>query len=93
MKTETLHKSDCAVHNEPAYPNGPCDWGAIEKPIVEFETEYQLDQFRTIQGQYFDEYNIHYSGTAMDKNTAQKMLELINQLEKEVRRHAKFVNY
>jgi hypothetical protein len=19
------HKSDCAVHNEPAYPNGPCD--------------------------------------------------------------------
>jgi hypothetical protein len=21
----TLHKSDCAVHNEPAYPNGPCD--------------------------------------------------------------------
>lgn len=20
-----LHDSDCAVHNEPAYPNGPCD--------------------------------------------------------------------
>ena len=19
------HASDCAVHNEPAYPNGPCD--------------------------------------------------------------------
>lgn len=26
---ETLHKSDCAVHNEPAYPNGPCDCGGI----------------------------------------------------------------
>ena len=23
-----MHKSDCAVHNEPAYPNGPCDCGA-----------------------------------------------------------------
>ena len=22
------HASDCAVHNEPAYPNGPCDCGA-----------------------------------------------------------------
>lgn len=23
-----IHASDCAVHNEPAYPNGPCDCGA-----------------------------------------------------------------
>lgn len=23
-----LHASDCAVHNEPAYPAGPCDCGA-----------------------------------------------------------------
>lgn len=23
-----LHDSDCAVHNEPAMPNGPCDCGA-----------------------------------------------------------------
>ena len=22
------HRSDCAVHNEPAFPNGPCDCGA-----------------------------------------------------------------
>jgi hypothetical protein len=22
------HASDCAVHNMPAYPNGPCDCGA-----------------------------------------------------------------
>ena len=25
------HKSDCAVHNEPAYPAGPCDCGAAPK--------------------------------------------------------------
>lgn len=27
-----LHDSDCAVHNEPAMPNGPCDCGADEVP-------------------------------------------------------------
>lgn len=26
----TTHLSDCAVHNEPAYPNGPCDCGAAQ---------------------------------------------------------------
>jgi hypothetical protein len=26
------HWSDCAVHNEPAYPNGPCDCGGY-KPV------------------------------------------------------------
>lgn len=24
-----VHLSDCAVHNEPAFPNGPCDCGAV----------------------------------------------------------------
>ena len=24
-KTGVIHASDCAVHNMPAYPNGPCD--------------------------------------------------------------------
>lgn len=26
------HASDCAVHNEPAMPNGPCDCGAVPAP-------------------------------------------------------------
>ncbi len=25
---EIVHASDCALHNEPAYPAGPCDCGA-----------------------------------------------------------------
>lgn len=25
------HRSDCAVYNEPTYPNGPCDCGAVGK--------------------------------------------------------------
>jgi len=24
-----VHRSDCAMHNEPALPNGPCDCGVI----------------------------------------------------------------
>lgn len=27
---DVVHASDCAVHNEPAYPNGPCDCGALD---------------------------------------------------------------
>lgn len=27
-KGGVIHASDCSVHNEPAYPNGPCDCGA-----------------------------------------------------------------
>lgn len=29
---KTGHDSDCAVHNEPAYPNGLCDCGLIPNP-------------------------------------------------------------
>ena len=29
------HKSDCAVHNEPALPAGPCDCGADKPDVVE----------------------------------------------------------
>lgn len=34
----TPHKSDCAVHNEPAEPNGPCDCGA-EAPLAQLQIE------------------------------------------------------
>jgi regulator of replication initiation timing len=33
--TEGLHDSDCAVHNEPAYPNGPCNCILSPRPSVE----------------------------------------------------------
>lgn len=28
---EIMHDSDCSVNNEPAYPAGPCDCGALAK--------------------------------------------------------------
>lgn len=32
---DVVHSSDCAVHNEPAFPNGPCGCGA---DIAAFES-------------------------------------------------------
>lgn len=36
-KADTVHASDCATHNEPAYPNGPCDCGAEAPPAAKGE--------------------------------------------------------
>lgn len=33
----TTHLSDCAVHNEPAYPNGPCDCGVTTPGSMQAE--------------------------------------------------------
>jgi len=30
---DKLHWSDCAVHNEPAYPTGECDCGVAQPPL------------------------------------------------------------
>lgn len=67
--------------------------GAIEKPFVDFETEYQLDQFRQIEKENFDEYNKHYKGVYLSHYTAEQMLKLINQMELELKKHARFTNY
>jgi hypothetical protein len=34
MAADKLHWSDCAVHNGPAYPAGPCDCGVEKEPIA-----------------------------------------------------------
>lgn len=33
-KDGIIHASDCAVHNGPAYPAGPCDCGVEKEPIA-----------------------------------------------------------
>lgn len=89
MKTEILHKSDCAQHNEPYMENGACDCGVIEKPKVSFETEYQLEQFREIERDHFDENGKAYKHL-ISTHLCEPMLELINQMEAEIKIHAKF---
>ena len=40
VKEMLKHKSDCAVHNEPAYPKGECDCGILtekEKQNIKLE--------------------------------------------------------
>jgi len=36
MAADKLHWSDCAVHNAPAYPAGPCDCGVEKEPPSEW---------------------------------------------------------
>jgi hypothetical protein len=44
------HKSDCAVHNEPAKPNGPCDCGATGRdPSARLHVYMALDGERDYQ--------------------------------------------
>jgi hypothetical protein len=35
MAADKLHWSDCAVHNAPAYPAGPCDCGVAQEPLID----------------------------------------------------------
>lgn len=39
------HWSDCAVHNEPAEPNGPCDCGMYHKPTM-LQIQPTIDSLR-----------------------------------------------
>jgi hypothetical protein len=34
MAADKLHWSDCAIHNGPAYPAGPCDCGVAQGPVA-----------------------------------------------------------
>lgn len=38
----TGHYSDCAVHNEPLTPNGPCDCGGFVLPDGGFDTSITM---------------------------------------------------
>lgn len=49
-----------------------------------FETEYQLQEFRELQSNYFDEDGKAYTGTIFNLEMCERMLKLINQLESEI---------
>jgi hypothetical protein len=51
---------------------------------MDFETEYQLQEFREIQNQYFDEEGKNYPAGINSTYIMEQMLKLINQLEKEI---------
>ncbi len=53
---------------------------------MEFETEYQLSQFREIESEYFDN-GKYYDGLigTSHKYIMEKMLKLINQLETQIK--------
>lgn len=53
---------------------------------MDFETEYQLSQFREIETEYFDNEK-YYDGLigTSHKNIMEQMLNLINQLETQIK--------
>lgn len=52
-----------------------------------FETEYLLQEFRDIQDQHFDDDGKAFTGTYVSTGIMERMLNLINQLEKELNNH------
>ena len=72
----TLHASDCSVHNEPAYPKGPCDCGATN-------SLYTADQLREAQAKVLRE---AAKEAALDGGTAYVaawLLRMSDELEKQ----------
>lgn len=51
---------------------------------MEFELQYELNEFREIQDQYFDEDNKCYSKFILSTDIAEKMLSLIDKLSERV---------
>ncbi len=47
-----LHDSDCAQHNEPAIPNGPCDCGADKMHTNEELCEALAEQRRSLSADH-----------------------------------------
>ena len=51
---------------------------------MEFELQYELDQFKEVQDQYFDEDNKCYTGVNLSTDIMEKMLSLIDNLSERV---------
>lgn len=49
---------------------------------ISFETEYQLEEFRKIEGEYFNEKGTY--GVGLPKSIMNRMRNLINQMEKDI---------
>jgi len=51
---------------------------------MEFETEWQLQEWRKIESQHFDSDGKAYAGQNMSLSTQEQMFKLINQLDSEL---------
>jgi len=51
---------------------------------MEFELQYELDEFKLIQDQYFDKDNKCYTGVNLSTDIMEKMLNLIDNLSERV---------
>ena len=49
-----------------------------------FETTYQLEEWRKVESEHFDEDGDAYKGQVMSHRTQEQMYDLINQLDSEL---------
>lgn len=52
---------------------------------MNFNLEFELEEFRVEQKELFDEENKRYTGVSISHRQAEKMLQLINMMEAEIR--------
>jgi len=52
---------------------------------MKFETEYQLQQFREVEKEMFDENGKAFTGSRISERQSEEMLTLINSLETELK--------
>lgn len=70
-----IHWSDCAMHNEPAEPNGPCDCGAdAPKPWTSWKVEGDLGMWDVGNGD--ERYAISFSGPQEAEAVANLLTEV-----------------
>jgi len=60
MAADKLHWSDCAVHNGPAYPAGPCDCGVAQEPVNLLEARRIAAEYGTLDSQV-DNGNLYFA--------------------------------
>jgi hypothetical protein len=52
---------------------------------MNFDIEWNLQEFREEQSQLFDENGKRYTGVALSNDTAEAMLKIINDMESEIK--------
>lgn len=74
-----IHKSDCALHNEPAYPREKCDCGVGQWWLISDEDRIVisslLEELKGGKGRYSHDQLTHASNTIEDMKELAKKVE------------------
>jgi hypothetical protein len=69
-KLDAVHASDCATHNEPAYPNGPCDCHLAAKPLTPEQIKRARELLEDPDSEDNERFASWFGGTLLDIHDA-----------------------